>query len=231
MSRKVKDRLKDILVETDIIQKIKIEVKNKKGLIENEFLTRTAERSIEIIGEAVKNIPKSIKKLSPNTPWKDIAGMRDRLAHDYHNTNHTLVWSVIETHAPSLKPEIVKILNHLNREKYLEYKTQQLDWICAGFPRIPLAQLTTEPPSESYLIRTKQLEELDIALAKTIIKEYPVKFQHVAIAEVKDIIGASDRALELSTNSENITCSEYVAKIVALSVSKSTEKQSNNLDR
>jgi uncharacterized protein with HEPN domain len=215
MSRKVKDRLKDILVETDIIQKIKIEVKNKKGLIENEFLTRTAERSIEIIGEAVKNIPKSIKKLSPNTPWKDIAGMRDRLAHDYHNTNHTLVWSVIETHAPSLKPEIVKILNHLNREKYLEYKTQ----------------LTTEPPSESYLIRTKQLEELDIALAKTIIKEYPVKFQHIAIAEVKDIIGASDRALELSTNSENITCSEYVTKIVALSVSKSTEKQSNNLDR
>jgi hypothetical protein len=58
-----------------------------------------------------------------------------------------------------------------------------------------------------------------------------VKFQHVAIAEVKDIIGASDRALELNTNSENITCSEYVAKIVALSVSKSTEKQSNNLDR
>jgi uncharacterized protein with HEPN domain len=215
MSRKVKDRLKDILVETDIIQKIKIEVKNKKGLIENEFLTRTAERSIEIIGEAVKNIPKSIKKLSPNTPWKDIAGMRDRLAHDYHNTNHTLVWSVIETHAPSLKPEIVKILNHLNREKYLEYKTQ----------------LTTEPSSESYLIRTKQQEELDIALAKAIIKEYPVKFQHVALAEVKDIIGASDRALELSTNSENITCSEYVAKIVALSVSKSTEKQSNNLDR
>jgi uncharacterized protein with HEPN domain len=215
MSRKVKDRLKDILVETDIIQKIKIEVKNKKGLIENEFLTRTAERSIEIIGEAVKNIPKSIKKLSPNTPWKDIAGMRDRLAHDYHNTNHTLVWSVIKTHAPSLKPEIVKILNHLNREKYLEYKTQ----------------LTTEPPSESYLIRTKQLEELDIALAKTIIKEYPVKFQHVALAEVKDIISASDRALELSTNSENITCSEYVTKIVALSVSKSTEKQSNNLDR
>jgi uncharacterized protein with HEPN domain len=215
MSRKVKNRLKDILVETDILQKIKIEVKNKKSLIENEFLTRTAERSIEIIGEAVKNIPESIKKLSPNTPWKDIAGMRDRLAHDYHNTNHTLVWSVIETHAPSLKPEIVKILNHLNREKYLEYKTQ----------------LTTEPPSESYLIRTKQLEELDIALAKTIIKEYPVKFQHIAIAEVKDIIGASDRALELSTNSENITCSEYVTKIVALSVSKSTEKQSNNLDR
>lgn len=126
-----------------------------------------------------------------------------------------IIWKALTTKIPSLHENISDILNQLNREKYLEYKEQ----------------LTTEPTSQSYLIKTKQQEELDIALAKAIIKEYPVKFQHVAIAEVKDIIGASDRALELKSNSENITCSEYVAKIVALSVSKSTEKQSNNLDR
>jgi hypothetical protein len=72
---------------------------------------------------------------------------------------------------------------------------------------------------------------LDIAIAKNIIKDYPVKFQHVALAEVKDIIGASDRVLELKANPENVTCSEYVAKIVALSVPKSTERKSSELDR
>jgi len=214
MSRKVKDRLKDILVETDILQKIKIEVKNKKGLIENEFLTRTAERSIEIIGEAVKNIPESTKQLSPDIQWRAIAGMRDKLSHEYHNINYDVVWEVIETKSPALKVETAKILDHFNREEYLEYKEQ----------------LATESSSESYLIRTKQQEELDITIAKDIIKQYPNKFQHIAIAEVKDIISASDRALELGSNSENITCSEYVAKIVALSVSKSTEKQSTELD-
>jgi hypothetical protein len=156
--------------------------------------------------------------------------MRDVVVHEYSRVKSEEVWDALTTEIPSLHENVSNILNQLNREKYLEYKTQQLDWICAGFPRIPLAQLTTEPTSQSYLIRTKQQEELDIAIAKNIIKQYPVKFQHVALAEVKDIIGASDRALELSTNSENITCSEYVAKIVALSVSKSTEKQSTELD-
>ncbi|MEN9518988.1 MAG: hypothetical protein RLZZ381_1576, partial [Cyanobacteriota bacterium] len=63
-------------------------------------------------------------------------------------------------------------------------------------------EATKQSDSESYLIRTKQQEELDITIAKDIIKQYPNKFQHIAIAEVKDIISASDRALELGSNSE-----------------------------
>ncbi|MEY2831086.1 MAG: hypothetical protein RLZZ574_344 [Cyanobacteriota bacterium] len=153
--------------------------------------------------------------------------MRDVVVHECSRVKSEEVWDALTTEIPSLHENVSDILNHLNREKYLEYKTQQLDWICAGFPRIPLAQLTTEPTSQSYLIRTKQQEELDIAIAKAIIKEYPVKFQHVAIAEVKDIIGVSDRAIELKTNSENITQSEYVARIVAVSITKSTQDKSD----
>jgi uncharacterized protein with HEPN domain len=215
MLRKAKNRLRDILIRTEHLSKIRQQINSKEDLEKNIYLNDSAERSIEIIGEAVKNLPASIRQLSPNTPWKAIAGMRDNIIHDYNDVDYDIVWKVINIDAPALDKETTKIINHLNREEYLEYKKS----------------LTTKPPSQSYLIRTKQQEELDIAIAKTIIKEYPVKFQHVAIAEVKDIIGASDRALELNTNSENITCSEYVAKIVALSVSKSTEKQSNNLDR
>jgi uncharacterized protein with HEPN domain len=215
MLRKAKNRLRDILIRTEHLSKIRQQINSKEDLEKNIYLNDSAERSIEIIGEAVKKLPASIRQLSPNTPWKAIAGMRDNIIHDYNDVDYDIVWKVINIDAPALNQETTKILNHLNREEYLEYKTK----------------LAAEPTSQSYIIKTKQQEQLDIAIAKAIIKEYPVKFQHVAIAEVRDIIGASDRALELSTNSENITCSEYVTKIVALSVSKSTEKQSNNLDR
>jgi uncharacterized protein with HEPN domain len=215
MLRKAKNRLRDILIRTEHLSKIRQQINSKEDLEKNIYLNDSAERSIEIIGEAVKNLPASIRQLSPNTPWKAIAGMRDNIIHDYNDIDYDIVWKVINIDAPALNQETTKILNHLNREEYLEYKTK----------------LAAEPTSQSYIIKTKQQEQLDIAIAKAIIKQYPTKFQHVAIAEVKDIIGASDRALELSTNSENITCSEYVTKIVALSVSKSTEKQSNNLDR
>jgi uncharacterized protein with HEPN domain len=227
MLRKAKNRLRDILIRTEHLSKIRQQINSKEDLEKNIYLNDSAERSIEIIGEAVKNLPASIRQLSPNTPWKAIAGMRDNIIHDYNDIDYDIVWKVINIDAPALNQETTKILNHLNREEYLEYKAQQLDWICAGFPRIPLAQLTTEPTSQSYLIRTKQQEELDIAIAKAIIKEYPVKFQHVAIAEVKDIIGVSDRAIELKTNSENITQSEYVARIVAVSITKSTQDKSD----
>jgi hypothetical protein len=81
---------------------------------------------------------------------------------------------------------------------------------------------------ESYLIRTKQQEELDITIAKDIIKQYPNKFQHIAIAEVKDIIGASDRALELGSNSGNISPTDYVSNIVNRSVPQQS-KDKNQL--
>jgi predicted nucleotidyltransferase len=79
-------------------------------------------------------------------------------------------------------------------------------------------EATKQSDSESYLIRTKQQEELDITIAKDIIKQYPNKFQHIAIAEVKDIISASDRALELGSNSENISPTDYVTNIINRSV-------------
>jgi uncharacterized protein with HEPN domain len=215
MLQKTKNRVRDILIETEFLTELQQKLKSQKDLEENEHIKRAACNSISVMSVAVKNLPESIRQLSPNTPWKDIAGMRDELTHKYYDINYDVVWEIIETEAPALKIETTKIFNHLYREEYLKYKNS----------------LTTEPPSESYSIRIKQQEELDIAIAKNIIKDYPVKFQHVALAEVKDIIGASDRVLELKANPENVTCSEYVAKIVALSVPKSTERKSSELDR
>jgi len=60
-------------------------------------------RKFEIIGEASKNIPEEIKEKYPQIPWKDIAGMRDKLIHAYSKVDLTLVWKTIHKRLPELK--------------------------------------------------------------------------------------------------------------------------------
>jgi len=67
-------------------------------------------RRIEIMGEAVKNLPEETKENSPEVPWKDIAGMRDILIHGYFGVDISLVWGVIENDLPGLREQIVRII-------------------------------------------------------------------------------------------------------------------------
>jgi len=60
-------------------------------------------RRLEIIGEAVKNLPEPIKKQHPEIPWKQIAGMRDKLIHHYFGVDIGLTWNVVEKELPKLK--------------------------------------------------------------------------------------------------------------------------------
>ena len=66
-------------------------------------------RQLEIIGEAVKNIPNSFRKKYPRIEWKDIAGLRDVLSHAYFVVNADRVWNIIENDLPKLKEEIGKV--------------------------------------------------------------------------------------------------------------------------
>ena len=70
-------------------------------------------RSLEVMGEAVKKIPKEIRDKYPDIPWKYIAGMRDKLIHEYHGVDLTIVWEVIEKEIPLLKPKFKEILDEL----------------------------------------------------------------------------------------------------------------------
>ena len=66
-------------------------------------------RQLEIIGEAVKNIPNSFKEKYQDIPWKEIAGFRDILSHAYFGVNLERIWNIIEKDLPYLKREIEKI--------------------------------------------------------------------------------------------------------------------------
>ena len=87
-----------------------------KGLTHDEFikdetLKRAFIRSLEIIGEAVKTIPKQVLEQHRQIEWNKIAGMRDKLIHHYFGVDYDLVWDVVENHIPKLKEAIKLILN------------------------------------------------------------------------------------------------------------------------
>ena len=65
-------------------------------------------RNLEIIGEAVKNLTPEITEKYPDIPWKNIAGMRDRLIHHYFGVNLKMVWGVVETRLEELDQVVQK---------------------------------------------------------------------------------------------------------------------------
>ncbi len=71
-------------------------------------------RKFEIIGEASKGIPEEVRRNYPDPPWKEMAGMRDKLIHLYFGVDHQLVWKAIKERLPQIKLDIQKILSELN---------------------------------------------------------------------------------------------------------------------
>lgn len=70
-------------------------------------------RNIEIIGEAVKLLSEQIKSQHLEIPWKNIAGTRDKLIHDYFGVNIDIVWDIVLNEIPDLRLKIRKIITSL----------------------------------------------------------------------------------------------------------------------
>ncbi len=98
-----------------ILESISEIEKNVKNMTENKFFDSVAIqdaviRRLEIIGEAVKNLPPSFKNKRPKTPWKKIAGLRDILIHEYFGVDIHLVWQIANKDIPKLKKQISDLL-------------------------------------------------------------------------------------------------------------------------
>jgi len=109
MSRNYQLYLEDIGKSCDKI------VRYLKGMsfeqfVEDDKTFDAVVRNLEIIGEAVKNIPKEIRGRCPGIEWKKIAGLRDIVAHEYFGVDERIVWDIVQNKLPALKGEIENIL-------------------------------------------------------------------------------------------------------------------------
>jgi uncharacterized protein with HEPN domain len=109
--RRFRDRLLDIL---EAIAQIENERAKGKDAFEASALIQTwMVHHLMIIGEAARAIDPASKQNYPTVPWRQIAGMRNILVHDYFRINHAIVWETVEMHLPRLKTEIQMILQGL----------------------------------------------------------------------------------------------------------------------
>lgn len=110
MSRSIIEFLLHIKEELDFLEISKRNL-DFSSFYENEVLKRAFARSLEIIGEAVKNIPDEIRFDYPEVEWKAIAGMRDKLVHHYFGVDYELVWDVVENEIEELNFQIGRIID------------------------------------------------------------------------------------------------------------------------
>jgi uncharacterized protein with HEPN domain len=108
--------LEHIIEEIALIRSVCTDLTFEQFLASKEK-EHTITRSLEIIGEAAKNVPERVKKEHPEIPWKFMAGLRDKIIHGYFAINYDIVWDVITCKIPELEPKIRALCDDRESDK------------------------------------------------------------------------------------------------------------------
>ena len=105
MSKQPEEYIKHILDEINFLLKSSENI-NEDKFMYDETLKRAYSRSLEIIGEASKQLPRDFTDKHVDIDWGLMAGMRDKLIHHYFGVDYSIVWDVVKNELPKLKPQI-----------------------------------------------------------------------------------------------------------------------------
>jgi uncharacterized protein with HEPN domain len=112
MPRDCRIYLEDIL---DAVHKVRSYTAglSKAAFIQDDKTFDAVVRNLEIIGEAAKSVPDSVRANAPGVEWKKIAGLRDILIHEYFGIDGEIVWDIVQHKLPSLETAVQRLLSDL----------------------------------------------------------------------------------------------------------------------
>ena len=97
----IRDALDDIATYTNV---------GRDSFMADRMRQDATLRKLQVIGQAVKNLSEETRSHHPQIPWKQIAGLRDKVIHDYFGVNLEIVWAVIVNELPKLREAVVALL-------------------------------------------------------------------------------------------------------------------------